>query len=65
MLEFTIAKSQGFESGKLVLVASISAISGNFENPRKCSDLNSTCIDLQKRKFKFSNQEIGNCGFNF
>ena len=35
MHQFTIAKIQGFESGKLVLVAAISEISGNFENPGK------------------------------
>ena len=57
MHQFTIAKIQGFELGKLVIAVSISRIPGNFENPGKSSDLNSKCINLQKRKCKVSSQE--------
>ena len=32
-------KNQGFESGKFLIVASISGISGNFRNPGKCQFL--------------------------
>ena len=40
-------KNRGFESGRFVIVASISGISGNFENQGKSADLNSKCINLQ------------------